>query len=61
MRLLILIEPNWLLRFKRCDGERSVAAIVDDLVRKFTAPRDTILTDVTALVQDFTDKGVLEA
>lgn len=46
---------------KRCDGERSVAAIVDDLVRKFTAPRDTILTDVTALVQDFTDKGVLEA
>ena len=46
---------------KRCDGEKNVAAIVDDLVRKFTAPRATILTDVTALVQDFTDKGVLEA
>ncbi len=46
---------------RRCDGEQNVAAIVDDLVGKFEAPRDTILTDVTALVQDFTDKGVLEA
>ncbi len=44
---------------KRCDGERSVAAIVDDLVSSFGAPREVILKDVTALLRDLSDKRVL--
>lgn len=46
---------------KRCDGEVSVAAIVDDLARTFSAPRERILEDVSALLQDLSDKGVMTA
>lgn len=46
---------------KRCDGTASVAAIVDDLATAFSAPRDVILGDVTTLLQDLTNKGVLTA
>ena len=42
-----------------CDGVRDVAAIVDDLVAKYAAPRDTIATDVVAMLQDLADKGFL--
>ena len=44
---------------KRCDGEATVATIVDDLAAAFSAPRDLILKDVTALLQDFVDKQVV--
>jgi len=44
---------------KLIDGERTVAAMVDDLVRRFEAPREVIAADVTALLQDLVDKGVL--
>jgi pyrroloquinoline quinone biosynthesis protein D len=44
---------------KLIDGKRSVAAIVEDLVRRFEAPREVISADVTALLQDLVDKGVL--
>ena len=44
----------------RCDGEDSVAAIVDDLCEAFEdAPREAVEGDVTALLQDFADKGVI--
>lgn len=46
---------------KRCDGEAKVAAIVDDLVKTFEAPRDVIAKDVAALLQDLADKGVVTA
>ena len=42
-----------------CDGARDVAAIVDELVTKYAAPRDTIATDVVAMLQDLADKGFL--
>lgn len=45
---------------KRCDG-RAVAAIIDDLVETFNAPRDVIGKDVMAMLQDLADKGVLVA
>lgn len=42
-----------------CDGVRDVAAIVDTLTAKYAAPRDTIATDVVAMLQDLADKGFL--
>ena len=44
---------------KLCDGARSVADIVDQLAAKYAAPREAILTDVIAMLQDLADKGFL--
>ena len=44
---------------KRCDGEATVAAIVDDLGRAFVADRDEIAADVEELLQDLADKGLV--
>ena len=46
---------------KRCDGEASIAAIVDDLAQAFTAPRQVILADVLKMLQDLADKNVVAA
>ena len=44
----------------RCDGEKTVSEIVEELCRMFEgAPRDAVFTDVTKLIQDFADKGVM--
>jgi pyrroloquinoline quinone biosynthesis protein D len=43
------------------DGKNSLDNIVDTLAAKFSAPRDEILGDVTALMQDLADKGTLAA
>ena len=45
---------------KRCTGETTLAAIVDDLAKAFAAPRDRILADVTALLRGLADKRLLE-
>jgi pyrroloquinoline quinone biosynthesis protein D len=45
---------------KRCTGEASLAAIVDDLAATFKAPREQILADVTALLRGLADKRLLE-
>jgi pyrroloquinoline quinone biosynthesis protein D len=42
-----------------CDGVRDVAAMVDQLAEKYAAPREAILTDVIAMLQDLADKGFL--
>jgi pyrroloquinoline quinone biosynthesis protein D len=42
-----------------CDGARSVAEMIDQLAVKYAAPRDTIATDVVAMLQDLADKGFL--
>jgi pyrroloquinoline quinone biosynthesis protein D len=57
-RLLLPDEPAVAI-LKLIDGERSVAAIIDDLVRRFEAPREVIAADVMGLLQDLVDKGVL--
>jgi pyrroloquinoline quinone biosynthesis protein D len=44
---------------KRCTGEATLAAIVDDLASTFNAPRERILTDVTALLRGLADKKLL--
>jgi pyrroloquinoline quinone biosynthesis protein D len=56
---LFVLDQIALAIVERCKGEASVAAVVDDLVATYSAPRDQILTDVTALLQDLTDKGIM--
>ena len=45
---------------KRCTGEATVDAIVDDLARTFNAPRERIMTDVSAMLSGLIDKKLLE-
>jgi pyrroloquinoline quinone biosynthesis protein D len=56
---LFVLDAIALEIVRRCDGAVSVGAIVDDLAGKFNAPREVILRDVNALLQDFADKGVM--
>ena len=45
---------------KRCTGDATFAAIVDDLAAAFKAPRDRIETDVTAMLRSLAGKKLLE-
>ena len=45
---------------KRCTGEATIAAIVDDLANTYSAPRERILADITALLRTLADKKLLE-
>jgi pyrroloquinoline quinone biosynthesis protein D len=45
---------------KRCTGEVTVSEIVDDLAKTFNAPRDRIMTDVTAMLTGLLDKQLME-
>ena len=45
---------------KRCTGEATFEAIVDDLAKTFNAPRERIRTDVTAMLRSLADKKMLE-
>jgi pyrroloquinoline quinone biosynthesis protein D len=58
---LFVLDPIALEIVKRCDGKASVGAIVDDLAAAYAAPRETILKDVGALLQDLADKRILSA
>lgn len=64
----VLLAPERLLMpddiaveiLKRCDGKASVETIADDLSQTFSADRDQVAKDITALLQDLADKGMLE-
>jgi pyrroloquinoline quinone biosynthesis protein D len=58
---LFVLDPIALEIVRRCDGAATVSGIVDELAGKYNAPRDVILRDVNALLQDFADKGVMTA
>jgi pyrroloquinoline quinone biosynthesis protein E len=45
---------------KRCTGEASFEAIVDDLATTFGAPRERVESDVATLLQGLADKKLLE-
>ena len=45
---------------KRCNGQASFNEIIDDLVKAFSAPRERIVADVTALLSGLADKRLLE-
>jgi pyrroloquinoline quinone biosynthesis protein D len=44
---------------KLCDGSRSVAELADALALRYDAPKERILADVVAMLQDLADKGVV--
>jgi pyrroloquinoline quinone biosynthesis protein D len=45
---------------KRCTGEATFAAIVDELAKTYAAPHDRVRADVTALLRGLADKRLLE-
>jgi pyrroloquinoline quinone biosynthesis protein D len=45
---------------KRCTGEATLAAIVDDLAKTFSAPRELIHGDVSKLLLGLAEKRLLE-
>ena len=45
---------------KRCTGEVTFDEIVDDLSKTFNAPRERIVTDVSALINGLAEKKLLE-
>ena len=44
-----------------CDGVRSVEVIAAELAKTYNAPKERILADITALLQELADKGVVSA
>lgn len=45
---------------QQCDGNRSVADIAAHLASEYQAPVDVILKDITEMLQDLADKGVID-
>src|SRR4051794_1702544 len=45
---------------KLVDGDRTIAAIAEQLATKFNAPQDEILADVLTMLQELADDTVLE-
>jgi pyrroloquinoline quinone biosynthesis protein D len=58
---VIMLDAVALDIVQRCDGAATVVAIIDGLAEKYAAPRDLIARDVSALLQDLADKGVMTA
>ena len=42
------------------DGERGVDSVIDELVRRYEAPREVIASDVVKMLQGLVDKKVLQ-
>jgi pyrroloquinoline quinone biosynthesis protein D len=53
--------PTSLTILERCDGERTLEAIIDGLTAEYEAPREAIAADVEAMLGDLADKGFLRA
>jgi pyrroloquinoline quinone biosynthesis protein D len=53
--------PTSLTILERCDGQRTLATIVDELAAEFDAPREAIAQDVDAMLGDLADKDFLAA
>ena len=45
---------------KRCTGESTLAAIVDDLAQAYSAPRERVLADVTTMLRTLALRRLLE-
>jgi pyrroloquinoline quinone biosynthesis protein D len=58
---LLLPDEQAVEILKLIDGERDVDAVIDALAARFDAPRGVIAADVTGMLQDLADKGVLGA
>jgi pyrroloquinoline quinone biosynthesis protein D len=64
----VLLAPERLFKadtiaaeiLKRCTGELTFAAIVDDLAKTFAAPRERISADAANLLNELIEKKLLE-
>jgi pyrroloquinoline quinone biosynthesis protein D len=56
---LFLPDEQAVAILKLIDGTRALGAIIDDLAGQFNAPRTLIAGDVTTMLGDLVDKGVL--
>ena len=64
----VLLAPERLFKadaiaaeiLKRCTGDATVGSVVDELASTYSAPRERILADVSALLQGLADKKLLE-
>ncbi len=56
---LLLPDEQAVEILKLVDGKRSVDSMIDALAAQFDAPRDVIAVDVTGMLQDLLDKGIL--
>jgi len=64
----VLLAPERLFKadaiaveiLKRCTGELTFAAIVDDLAKTFTAPHECISADAANLLNGLVEKKLLE-
>jgi pyrroloquinoline quinone biosynthesis protein D len=56
---LLLPDEQAVEILRLIDGERAVDAIIDELARRFDAPREVIAGDVLSMLQDLLDKKVL--
>ena len=45
---------------KRCTGDATFGAIVDDLVKAYSAPRERVAADASTLLRTLADKKLLE-
>jgi len=57
-RLFVLDEPG-LAVLQRCDGERTLTAIAQELATEFEADAAEVLPDIRELLQELADKGVI--
>jgi pyrroloquinoline quinone biosynthesis protein D len=65
---LVLLAPERVFKpdpiaaeiLKRCTGEVTLAAIVDELAAAYGAPRERVLNDVSTLLRTLADKRLLE-
>ncbi len=64
----VLLAPERLFKadaiaaeiLKRCTGDATVDSIVDELASTYSAPRERILADVSALLKGLAEKKLLE-
>jgi pyrroloquinoline quinone biosynthesis protein D len=56
---LLLPDEQAVEILRMIDGERDVDTVIDELSRRYEAPREVIAGDVVAMLQDLVDKKVL--
>lgn len=56
---LLLPDEQAVEILRMIDGEQAVDSIIDELVRRYDAPRGVIAGDVVKMLQDLVDKKVL--
>lgn len=57
---VVMPDETALEILRRCDGQTSLAKIIDSLAVEYDAPREAIAADVQALLDELTKNGILQ-